>query len=88
MGAGYRIYWIAQSQGTEIRQGLDLPRLQLGLDLPLTRQIALSAFIGASLSLFLVRQGTLDDSYSSIPGQELATFFGGGLLARFDLFGG
>ena len=88
MGAGYRIYWIAQSQGTEIRQGLDLARLQLGLDLPLTRQIALSAFIGASLSLFLVRQGTLDDSYSSIPGQELATFFGGGLLARFDLFGG
>lgn len=88
IGAGYRVYWVAQSQGTEIRQGLDLARLQFGLDLPLARWIAVSPFIGASLTLFLVRQGPLEDSYSSIPGPRLTAFFTAGLLARFDLFGG
>jgi hypothetical protein len=88
MGAGYRLYWIAQGRGTDIRQGVDLGRLQIGLDVPLSRRIAVSAFIGVSVSLFLVRQGTLEDSFSSIPGPQLTAFFTGGLLARFDLFGG
>ena len=88
MGTGYRVYWVAQPQGTEIRQGLDLARLQFGLDLPLTRRIAVSPFIGASLSLFLGRQGPLEDSYSDIPSPQLTVFFTAGVLARFDLFGG
>ncbi len=67
-GGGYRVYWIAQPEGT-------------------TRQIAISAFLGGALSLFLTRQGSLENSYSSIPDPKITAFFSAGLMARFDLFG-
>ena len=86
-GGGYRVYWIAQPEGTDYRHGLDVVRIQLGVDTPLTRQIAIAAFVGGALSLFLTRQGPLENSYSSIPSPQITAFFNAGLMARFDLFG-
>jgi hypothetical protein len=81
------VYWIAQPEGSEYRHGLDVARIQVGVDTPITRQIAISAFLGGALSLFLTRQGPLENSYSSIPGPKITAFFNAGLMARFDLFG-
>jgi hypothetical protein len=86
-GGGYRVYSIAQPEGTEYRHGLDVVRIQVGVETPLTKQIAISAFFGGALSLFLTRKGPLENSYSSIPDPQITAFFNAGLMARFDLFG-
>src|SRR5262249_8783708 len=88
VGAGYRFYWVTQSLGTDLRHGLDLARLQFGLEIPITARMAVSAFIGANVGLFLSRQRTFESSYSNIPSPQLTAFLNAGLLARFDLFGG
>lgn len=87
LGGGYRVYWVAQLEGTDYRHGLDIVRIQLGVDTPLTKQIAISAFFGGALSLFLTRQGPLENSYSSISSPQITAFFNAGLMARFDFFG-
>jgi hypothetical protein len=79
--------WIGLGGGNDYRHGLDVARIQAGFDTPISEQIAISAFLGAAVSLFLTRQGLLENSYSSIPSPQLTAFFSAGLMARFDLFG-
>src|SRR5258708_3377141 len=53
LGTGWRGYWIHDDLGTASLQGLQLAKLQAGLDYRVSRDIAISPVIGADLSMFL-----------------------------------
>jgi hypothetical protein len=53
LGTGWHGYWLSQDGGTTAYQGLDLVRLQLGLDVPVTPSFTLAPVLGVTLSTFL-----------------------------------
>jgi hypothetical protein len=85
LGTGWRGYWIHGDQGTTSLQGLQLAKLQVGLDYRATRAIALSPVIGADLSMFLSESTPLASGYSNITDPKVNTFLFGGVQARFDI---
>ena len=79
-------YWISRDGVRSSYQGVDLARLQLGVDMPLTPSFSLEPVLGVTLSTFATHKspsGAASDARSS----SLSVFVLAGVLARFDLFG-
>ncbi len=87
LGAGWRGYWVNRPEGRDSRHGLDLARLQVGVDVPVASGIAVSPFIGASATLFLTQQLAQESSFSDIQGRKVNVFLNAGVMGRFDLLG-
>jgi hypothetical protein len=85
LGTGWRGYWIHGDQGTTSLQGLQLAKLQAGLDYRVTRDIAISPVIGADLSMFLSESTPFASGFSNITDPKVNTFLFGGLQGRFDI---
>jgi hypothetical protein len=86
VGAGWHGYWISHNGVRSSYQGVDLARLQLGLDVPVTPSFSLEPLLGVTLSTFATQKapaGAATDARSS----SLSVFVLAGVLARFDLFG-
>jgi hypothetical protein len=88
LGAGWRGYWVNRPEGRDSRQGLDLARLQVGVDFPVTSGVTVSPFVGATATLFLTQKLAQEASYSDIQDRKVNVFLNGGVMGRFDLFGG
>jgi len=85
LGAGWRGLWFGNDAGTEQKlQGIDVARLQLGVDCRLTPNIALTPYVGASGTVFLAK-GDAMGGWDAIDGKALSFSFTGGLLGRFDI---
>jgi hypothetical protein len=67
--------------------GLELVRLQLGLDFRMSPDVAIAPVIGADASLFLSQNGPLQTGFSNIGDPRVNFFVFGGLQARFDIGG-
>ena len=65
--------------------GLELAKLQLGVDYRLAQAIAISPMIGADLSMFLTESSPASRSFSNITDPKVNTFVFGGLMGRFDI---
>jgi hypothetical protein len=87
LGAGWRGYWVNRPEGRDSRQGLDLARVQVGVDFPVANGITIAPFVGATGTLFLSQQLAQESSYSDIQDRKLSFFLNGGVMGRFDLFG-
>ena len=87
LGAGWRGYWINRPQGRDSRHGIDLARLQVGVDVPVTPGVTIAPFVGATATLFLTQQLAQDISFSDIRDRKVNVFFNAGLMGRFDLLG-
>jgi hypothetical protein len=88
LATGWRGLWVLPDQGKSTSlQGLEIARLQVGLDYRITPRIAIAPVVGASLSVFLTQDAPTTTGFESIAGPSPSFFFFGGLLARFDLFG-
>jgi hypothetical protein len=85
LGTGWRGYWLHGDQGTTALQGLELAKLQLGVDYRIARQVAISPVIGADLSMFLTESAAGAQSYTDVTDPKVNTFVFGGLMGRFDI---
>src|SRR5262249_23232018 len=48
LGSGWHGHWISKPAGTDSRHGLDLARLQVGVDYRVSREFAVAPYVGAS----------------------------------------
>jgi len=87
VGAGWRALWLSPKDATSSSaHGVELMRVQLGVDYRLSPSVAITPVIGASASMFLVE----DDAMSQLTGihdKELNIYGFTGVLGRFDLGG-
>src|SRR5438105_14264588 len=85
LGAGWRGHWISKPGATDSRQGLDLARLQVGVDYRLRREFSVSPYVGASATMFLTQSLSQQSGFSNVPDPSVNFFFAGGLMGRFDV---
>jgi hypothetical protein len=85
LGTGWRAYWMSSSPGTTTLQGLEIARMQVGLDIRFPGGISIGPVIGADVSTFLMQETPGQRSYASIAGPTLNTFVFAGFMGRFDI---
>jgi len=78
-------YWINQSAGNTSVQGMEIAKLQLGLDYRIDQAIAISPVVGADLSTFFTESTPASNGFSNLSNTQVNTFVFAGLLGRFDI---
>jgi len=88
VGTGWRGLWLSPQSGKNTSlQGLELARLQLGVDYRVNKDVAISPVIGGSLNLFVSEDSPMTTKYTEIADKK-ANFIGfAGIAGRFDLGG-
>lgn len=86
IGSGYRMLWLLPfgPGPTTFYNGPQLVRLRAGVDLRLSRAVAVSPMIGADATMFVYRDA---ETISAIPTPTISVFVYAGLLGRFDIGG-
>jgi hypothetical protein len=88
LGTGWRGLWLSPERGKVTSlQGFELARLQVGADYRITKDIAISPVIGASVSMFVSQDSPMTTSYTEISDKQVNVTGFAGLSGRFD-FGG
>ena len=87
LGAGWRGHWVSKTVGTDTRHGLDLARLQVGVDYRVSPEFSISPYVGASATLFLAQELAQQTAFSNVHDPNVNLFFFGGLMGRFDILG-
>lgn len=88
LGAGWKGLWLSPDQGKNTSlQGLDLARLQLGVDYRVNKDVSISPVIGGSLGLFVSQDSPMTNGYTEISDKKLNFTGFAGLAGRFDLGG-
>jgi hypothetical protein len=85
LGSGWRGSWISENGTTTSLQGMELAKLQVGVDYRLTRTVAISPVIGVDLSTFLTEETPGASGFYNVANPEVNTFFFAGLMGRFDI---
>jgi hypothetical protein len=85
LGTGWRGYWINADQGTTSLHGLELAKLQVGVDYRVSRAIAISPVLGADMSLFVTESTPASNGFHNIANPNVNAFISAGLLGRFDI---
>ena len=88
LGSGWRGYFVNRPEGRESRHGLDVARLQVGLDIPVTTGVTISPFVGATATVFLTQQLPQQASFTNISNPNANVFFNAGVMGHFDVLGG
>jgi hypothetical protein len=84
IGSGWRGYWVNADRGTTSLNGLEIGKLQAGVDIRVDRNVAIAPVVGADMSMFLT-QAQPNTGFHNVPGPTLNTFLFGGLQGRFDI---
>jgi Outer membrane protein beta-barrel domain len=87
LGAGWRGQWVSKPVGTDIRHGLELARVQVGLDYRVSPEFSVSPYLGASASMFLTQELAQETTWSNVHDPNVNFFFMGGIMGRFDIMG-
>lgn len=85
VSSGWRGYWINQSAGNTSVQGMEIAKLQVGVDYRIDRAIAISPVVGADLSTFFTQSTPQSNGFSSLNNTQVSTFLFAGLQGRFDI---
>lgn len=89
VGAGWRGLWIERAgMQRSSMQGIELMRIQLGIDYRLSPRLAIAPVISASLSTFLVENAVMPGDFTPVMDKRLNLYGFAGCLGRFDLLGG
>jgi hypothetical protein len=84
--SGWRTLWTSDDDGADTTlHGLDLARLQLGVDYRVSPTLALSPMIGAAVTRFLAEKGPDTRGFDEIDDPELTLHVFGGVQGRFTL---
>lgn len=85
-GGGMRFLWIDENNtNTTALRGIDLARVQIGVDYRISKGLAISPVIGATATMYLEKDTPMTDGYRAIDDKHVSWTFTGGLLGRFDL---
>lgn len=88
VGTGWRGLWRSpMGAPSSSEHGLELLRLQLGIDYRISPALAVTPMIGASVSLFVIEGSAVSDGLSQVHDNRLNFYGFSGLLGRFDLGG-
>jgi hypothetical protein len=89
LGTGYRMLWIVPEGpgNNELNHGLELARAKVGLDIRVSRDVALGPVIGGGVNLFLWRNPEGPVGNTVIPDKKVSTFLFAGVQGRFDIGG-
>lgn len=89
LGTGWKGLWINPAQGKSTSlQGVELARVQLGVDYRVNRDVAIAPVVGGSLDMFLQQNSPMTSGYTDLQTKK-ANFTGfAGLAGRFDVGGG
>jgi hypothetical protein len=88
LGTGWRALWLDPDAGKATSlQGLELARVQLGVDYRVTKEIAIAPVIGGSVSMFVSQDSPMTTGYTEIVDKKANITGFVGLSGRFD-FGG
>ena len=85
LGSGWRGYWINQNSGNVTDQGMEIAKLQVGLDYRIAQAVAISPVVGADLSTFFTQQTAGSNGWTNISSPQVNTFFFAGVMGRFDI---
>jgi hypothetical protein len=89
LGAGWRGLWLTPNGGaapTSVH-GIEVLRLQLGVDYRITPGIAITPVLGVSTSLFLVEDAAMPSNFTAVHDNRLNLYGFTGILGRFNLGG-
>lgn len=85
IGAGWRGLWLGNDAETErALHGIEMTRVQLGVDYRISPTFALAPYMGASAAMFLAEDTMATSGYDKISSNEINWSFTAGLLGRFD----
>jgi hypothetical protein len=87
LGAGWRGHWISKPGSTDSRHGLDIARLQVGVDYRVSPEFSVSPYVGASATMFLSESLAQQSGFANVHDPNVNLFFAGGLMGRFDILG-
>jgi len=88
LGTGWKGLWLDPASGkTTSLQGLELARLQVGVDYRLSRDIAIAPVIGGSISTFISQDSDMTTDLTEINDKKVNFTGFAGLSGRFDLGG-
>jgi hypothetical protein len=86
LGTGWRAQWFGYRGGpTYAEHGLELVRGRLGLDLRVSRSIAIGPVVGASMDAYLTQQLPSSGGWVAVTGRPLAGSFFAGLRGTLDV---
>jgi hypothetical protein len=85
LGAGWRGLWLSPDAGKVTSlQGVDLARLQVGVDYRVTKEIAIAPVIGGSVSMFVREDSPMTAGSTEIADKKVNFTGFVGLSGRFD----
>jgi Outer membrane protein beta-barrel domain len=84
-GMGWRGIWLRRDTGGETSQGIDLARVQAGLDFRFSSAFALAPVIGADWSLELWNDSPPFASHASSSGARVNALIFTGIMGRFSV---
>lgn len=88
LATGWKGLWLDPQNGkTTSLQGLELARVQVGVDYRVSEDIAIAPVVGASLSMFLSEDSPMTADFTEIQDKEVNFTGFAGLAGRFDLGG-
>jgi hypothetical protein len=85
LGSGWRGYWAHGDQGTTSMQGMELAKLQIGVDYRVDEAVAIGPVVGVDLSTFFTQSTPTAGGFSNISNPNVNTFLFAGLQGRFDI---
>jgi hypothetical protein len=88
VGAGWRGLWLSPkgAEATSVH-GIEVVRLQLGIDYRFTPWLSIAPVIGASASVFVVENAAMESSLTAVHDNRLNLYGFTGVLGRFDIGG-
>lgn len=88
LGTGWKGLWLDPQNGkTTSLQGLELARLQLGVDYRVSKDVAIAPVIGGSLGLFISQDSPMTTDLTEISDKKVNFTGFAGLAGRFDIGG-
>jgi hypothetical protein len=88
LGTGWRGLWLSPQSGKNTSlQGLELARLQIGVDYRVSKDVAIAPVIGGSLNMFVSQDSPMTTQYTEISDKKVNFIGFAGLAGRFDLGG-
>lgn len=86
LGTGWKGLWLSPDTGKNTSlQGLELARLQVGVDYRITPEIAIAPVVGGSLGMFISQDSPMTDEYTEIDSKEVNFTGFAGLSGTFDI---
>jgi len=86
-GAGWTANFQSVGAGTDVRHGIELGRLQMGIDFKVNNQLAVAPVVGVAASTLLTESLATGGGFHSVADTRVHTAVYGGVAGRFDLGG-